>query len=226
MPSRTASAGGRGPGRSAGIDRQQIVEAARSLEPEALTMQAVARQLGVDRSAVNYHVKDRESLLELVARDTFAREFARFEFPVGADWRTACHQYTRALRDSLAATGSLVDYIRYDAPGAEVLLQPAELLLEALLAAGFDPDTVSRASLMLANIAMSLARDVVFATSTGGHPQPEIIRHVLDSRAGGFPAMRAVMALGNDPYADAQLAFCVDVFCEGLDALRRQPASR
>lgn len=215
-----APGGRRGPGRSAGIDTRQIVEAARGLEPDELTMQAVAGRLGVDRTAVNYHVKDRDSLLQLVARDAFASRFAEFAYPVDADWREGCAAYARALRDALVATGALVEYIRYDAPGGLDLLRPAEMMIESMVRAGFTTSQVARAALMLANIAMSSARDQVFASDEHGHPQPQILAEVLRRQpAGDFPAMRHIMEEGQADYADDQLDFCLRVFILGLERM-------
>lgn len=194
-----------------------------------LTMQAVARELGVDRSALNYYVKDRVGLLEFVARDTFATEFSRFRFPEAADWQTGCLEYARALRDALVSTGSLVAYFRYDAQGGLDMLRPAELLLEKLLSAGFDDHTVAHASLMLANIAMSLARDLIFVRQYGEHPQPGIVHAALDSApADEFPALRQIMRPDPADYGDAQLELSLRVFTLGMEQIlgeRRAGAS-
>jgi AcrR family transcriptional regulator len=215
-----ATPAARGRGQSAGIDAQRIIEVARGLEPEMLTMQAVARALGVDRSAVNYHVKSRESLLELVARDSFERHLAEFEFPVDADWQTGCFEYARALRDALVSTGALVAYIRYDLEGGLAALQQAELLLEKLLDAGFEVDLVARASLMLSHIAMSLARDMIVVAESGEHPQPHIVTLVLEGAPQErFPAFREVMQVGDPDYGDAQLRTSLTIFTLGMEQL-------
>ena len=214
----------RGRGRNAGIDARRIIEAARGLEPEMLTMQAVARQLGVDRSAVNYHVKDRESLRELVARDAFAREFTRFVFPTDADWQSACRAYVTAMRDALVETGALAAYFRYDVAGGLELLRPAELLLEKLLDAGFDERLVGRASQMLANIAMALARDLIAVAKAGEHPQVRVLHEALGhADAADFPAMRRAMAMQHeDAYGDAQLDASVQIFVYGLERMHEE----
>ncbi|QYF97123.1 TetR/AcrR family transcriptional regulator C-terminal domain-containing protein [Microbacterium sp. PAMC21962] len=220
-PSRSA---GRGPGQSAGIDAQRIVEVARGLEPHLVTVQAVARELGVDRSAVHYHVKDRERLLELVARDAFAAHFSQFRFPSDPSWQEGCRAYARALRDALVSTGSLVAYFRYDLEGGLDLLRPSELLLEMMLDAGFAPAHVAQASLMLANIAMSLAKDIIFIQTSGHHPQPGILRAALRSAPEEeFHALRVIMTsssdLDDDSYGELQFDFALDVFISGLERL-------
>jgi TetR/AcrR family transcriptional regulator, tetracycline repressor protein len=217
---------GRGPGQSAGINAEQIVEVARGLEPHMLTVQAVARELGVDRSAVHYHVKDRERLLELVARDAFGSHFSSFRFPTEESWQNGCLAYARALRDALVATGSLVAYFRYDLDGGLDILRPGELLLEKLLDEGFAPPIVAHASLMLANIAMSLARDLIFVQTNGQHPQPAIVRAALQAAPEQeFPALRQILTEDSDAddYGDSQLNASLRIFTLGLEQLRAEP---
>src|SRR5271168_335957 len=72
-------------GRPARISRERIIAAARTIAPEALTMQKVADVLGVDPKALNYHVRDRDGLRELVAVDVFESELRRVKIPGGGD---------------------------------------------------------------------------------------------------------------------------------------------
>src|ERR1700759_3393894 len=82
-------------GERAGLDIKTIIEAARTLEPEAITMQAVADPLGVDRSALNYYVTGRNALLELVAADAFSTHASQIEVPSDDGWQAACRAYAR-----------------------------------------------------------------------------------------------------------------------------------
>ena len=66
----------RKPGKRAGLDLQKIVEAARLIDASELSMQSLADSLSVDRKALNYHVKDKQTLLGLVAMDTFSARFS------------------------------------------------------------------------------------------------------------------------------------------------------
>lgn len=71
-------------GRPPRIDRDKIIEAARALPPEKVTMQAVAQILQVDPTALNYHVGGRRDFLRLVALDRArlaARAFVEGEAP-------------------------------------------------------------------------------------------------------------------------------------------------
>lgn len=208
----------RGRGRTAGINAQQIVAAARALDPSSLTMQAVAAELGVDRSAVNYHVKDREGLLELVARDSFWAHLSTFRLNPEVEWTDASLAFARALRDAYLATGKLVDYVRYDLAGGEELLASSDSFARVLLTAGFSPEQAGRAILLLSNISMSLARDLLLDHSLTRHPQPAYLQQALataDDTA--FGSLRTLLSNDlEDVYGEDQLQFAVTLFTRGM----------
>ncbi|GEB95603.1 hypothetical protein [Microbacterium lacticum] len=60
-------------------------------------MQEVANALGVDRKALNHHVTDRESLLELLAIDAFRTRFAEADVDLGDTWQDACRTYAENM---------------------------------------------------------------------------------------------------------------------------------
>ena len=72
-------------------------------EPGAITMQAVANVLGVDRSAINNHVANKEALLMDVALDVFAEAFAAVRIDAPRSWQDVCRQYARGFADSVIA---------------------------------------------------------------------------------------------------------------------------
>ena len=216
----------RGPGTPAGIDKRQIIDAAQRLQPGALTMQAVAAELGVDRSAVNYHVKDRDGLKLLVATDVFAKEFARHPFTDDQDWQALCRSHARAMRDALVATGALISYFRFDTDSSSAFLEQTDRLVGSLLEAGVPPTRTAQSVNMLANIAMSLARDLWFS-QTGGHPQMPGMQDALGQSPGErFRHLREVTEvwggdLGGeaqaDLYGDAQFDLSLEIFVRGLE---------
>lgn len=91
----------------AGLDRRQIIDAARTLDPGAVTMQAVADVLGVDRKAVNHHVSDRETLLGLVAVDAFSEHFRLSGSPRTAIGKTPVAPTPSASRTPSSPSGRL-----------------------------------------------------------------------------------------------------------------------
>ena len=106
-------------GRPARISRERIIAAARTIEPEALTMQRVADVLGVDPKALNYHVRDRDGLRQLVVLDVFESELRRVKIPGGGDWREVIRAYVHALREATIKLGVLAVAIHL--PGTEGL---------------------------------------------------------------------------------------------------------
>jgi TetR/AcrR family transcriptional regulator, tetracycline repressor protein len=212
------------------VDRARIIEAAKSLDPQTLTMQAVADVLGVDRKALNYHVTDRDNLLRLVAEDSFESAFADnfgiyFSVPenVAADWRDALRAWAVAVRDSLAANGVLAAYYRITTDNLAIF-EPVELVLKRLRDAGFDETTASRSVLLATHLAMAVGRDIVMENQLGVHPQVSEVRRLLaEAEEGdGYPGMRGMAATELNGPADigAQFEFEIDILIQGLEHKR------
>jgi TetR/AcrR family transcriptional regulator, tetracycline repressor protein len=213
------SAERRGRGSRAGLDRERIIAAARGMDPATLTMQSLAAELGVDRKALNYHVSDRESLLELLAIDAFLTRFTTIRIDPDGDWRDACRALASGIRESVHATGEWVGYYRFTTQQDLVAVGPAEVVAERMLDAGFDRITVSRAMHLLITICTGFARDAVMSTREGGHPQIEELRRVLGDTAEGYTAIRDLVDARVDNYGDAQFDFDLDAFFTGMSAL-------
>lgn len=218
----TPRAASRQQGRHAGLDRQRIAEAARSLEPQSLSIQAVADVLGVDRKAVNYHVTNLSGLLELVAVDAFSMNFAEVDLSSTTNWKEACRAYAFALHDSLMTTGALVSYFRFQDPGDYTMLGPADTVMQRLYDAGFNDEQVGNAIILIVNVAMSAARDDVMVGSEGTHPQvPLILDALRDAYPRQFPALQRSMSVTptRAPYGPAQLEASIDIVTRGLESI-------
>ncbi len=236
MTTETAVSGSRGRKRGGPlrINRDKIVEAARTLDPQTLTMQAVADELGVDRKALNYHVTDREGLLRLIAADVFegtcAEAFQTYFDARGVapddDWRAAVRTWAVTVRDSLVATGIVSNYFPLGADSVRVL-EPAEFVLQQLLRAGFDLPTAGRALTGATRLAMGVGRDVLLAAQSGEHPQVPEVRRLLEEGGDATPleAFRGLAELEiNSPRdIETQFEFELDVFVTGLQS-RLHPA--
>ncbi len=206
-------------GERAGIDLDAIVAAARGIAPDALTMQAVATELGVDRKALNHHVTDRERLLELLAIDAFRSRLDAEELDLGETWQDACRAYARNMTHSLIDTGQWLAYFRFTNPRDLAIAGPAEVIAERMLAAGFDQVTTSRAMHLLVTICRGFAQDAVLVARVGAHPQVEDLRGTLDLERDGFPALRALVDERVDNYGDAQLDFDLEAFIAAIERL-------
>lgn len=212
----------RGRGARAGLDRDRILEAARGLDPRTLTMQSVADALGVDRKALNYHVRDRESLLEMLAIDALAAHSSAIEVDPDADWRAACRAWATGLRDSIVATGALVFEIRFSTQRDLAAVGPAEAVLEKLLEAGFELETAARGMHLLSTLAIGFGRDLAMSAAEGGHPQIAELRRALAGTSEGLEALRALVGAGIDTYDDTQFEFDLAAFFARMDALRAE----
>ena len=225
----------RRPGRPRTIDRARILDVARTFDPQTMTMQAVADELGVNRKALSYHVTDREGLLRLVAADAFASHFAdSFQNHLdnaGAasvgDWRNTVRAWAFAVRDSVVAAGVVVSYFRITGSDPAVF-QPVERVLQDMVGAGFDLQTAGRAVVFLTRFAMGVGRDIVLESETGSHPQDLEVRRLLheETDGDGYEAFSFMMAAGMNGPGDiaTQFEFEIDVFIDGMER-RRDPGA-
>jgi TetR/AcrR family transcriptional regulator, tetracycline repressor protein len=206
-------------GRPARITRERILSAAREIAPEALTMQKVADELGVDPKALNYHVGDRDGLRQLVAVDVFESELRRVEMPAGGDWRDVVRAYVHALREAIIKLGVLALSIHL--PGAQGLgaLGPVESVLEALVGAGLDIDDAGRALTLVTDMAYVAGRDALRSAENPVHPEVPALASALRSAAThDFPVLRQVVAGQAGAVKDeGQFEFNLEVVITGLE---------
>ncbi|MEU4158978.1 TetR/AcrR family transcriptional regulator C-terminal domain-containing protein [Actinoplanes sp. NPDC026670] len=205
-------------GRPPRISRERIVAAARAMDPATLTMQAVAEELGVDRKALNYHVSDRDGLLELVALETLQLEVSEARLPSG-NWREATRTFAYGIRDGMVRTGALFEYVRVPATsGGLSAFAPAERYAEILLAAGFTEEQAARGIGFVAEFVFSAARDaIMIARNDGVHPQTAELNRALEAAPPGeHPVLRRLQPYQFAP-GDAQLDFDLNIFIAGME---------
>lgn len=198
------------------MDLDAIVGAARGVPRGDLTMQSVANRLGVDRKAVNHHVRDRDSLLALVAAADFAQAFAAGLDVGTTDWRGVCRAYVRALADSVSAAGGLIEHLRLDEAVTARYLTSTEAVLEALIGAGLGRDDAVRCMAVLTNTAMAHARDQILADRDGQGQRPHYLRRGLAGAADRHPLLAEVAAHPVDTYGPAQLDLALDLVLTGI----------
>lgn len=215
-----ARQGRRGRGNRAGLDLDQIVEAARSLEPGEITMHAVAARLGVDPKALNHHVGNRENLLRVIAREAFSANFSTVEITAQSPWEDACRTYATGLVDSLIATGGVVGQLPLDDPLIPRALEPTEALLAKWIAAGLELGTAQRALVLLSSICMAFARDFLQADHEAEPLRHRLLRQALSGRdAAQYENLARISADPVDTYNRSQLDFSVDLFIRGTQDL-------
>jgi AcrR family transcriptional regulator len=213
----------RGRGQRAGLTRAQIIDAASSLPPDSLTMQAVADRLGVKRSALNYYVADRDELMRLIAADAFGVAYGSTEIPDFVQWQDAVRWYGTSISNALIATGHWVGYFRFQAGAEGGLLDGVEKYISVLKQAGFDVETAGRSLQMLADLAFMWARDRMLAMSEEGHPQAAEINVALASvDPEMYPGARELFEAG-DLYDERQLEFYIETVVSGLERSLERP---
>ena len=216
-------AGRRAIGVRAGLNLTRILEAARSLDPDTLTMQALADELGVDRKALNHHIGDRETLLGLVAMETFTEAFTAVDIGAHTRWQEACRSYARGFTDSVITVGALADRIRLDDPYVTSMLEPTEAVLKKLVEADFSDATAMRLLAMLTNICLAYARDTVIAARSGVTPRPVLLRKALEQRdPAEFETLARIAVLPVSTYDRAQLELSIEIFVLGAEAILRR----
>ncbi|MEU1276585.1 hypothetical protein [Streptomyces sp. NPDC005799] len=214
-------------GRRAGLSLQGIVDAARSLGPDtdALTVQAVADKLGVDRKAVRHHVSDRDTLLRLMAHEAFAENAPDLGLPADAPWQEVVRRYAHAFADAVIATGALAEHLRLDSQLSADLGHPIEAVSQALTDAGIDDASALRALALLSNICMAYGQDVVYVTCGGDRPRRAMARRTLEGREHELSTFARLVDLDIDTYDRTQLDLSIEVFVHGIEAvlLRGKP---
>ena len=227
LPDETHSDAKRRRGRPLRIDRSQIIRVARTLDPQTMTMQAIADELGVDRKAINYHVSDRDGLRRLVATDVFEQHFEEAfvghlevaDRVVPDDWRSSVRAWAAAIRDGMVATGDVTNYYRIEG-GNVAIFGSVELVLQRMLAAGFDIATASRGLVFLTRFAMGVGRDMVLEKQIGEHPQgPEVKQALAAADPEDYAALRMLIEAGYNDAGDieTQFDFEVETFIEGME---------
>ncbi|WEK60207.1 MAG: hypothetical protein P0Y60_12840 [Candidatus Microbacterium colombiense] len=205
-------------GAKAGIDRGQIVAAALTIVDRPITMQAVARILGVDRSAVNHHVASREQLLQLVADTTFAREIGDIDIRAGLGWQEAAREYVRGYAEALISTGALAEHLSA-ALQEDRFLRSTEALLDELLSADFSDEHATRFVVTLGYIAQGWARDRIAIDAGAATRRADHTRAALAERdPAEFPHLDRVSAARVDTYGSQQLTYALDAAIEGAQA--------
>ncbi len=207
-------------GERAGLDLNQIVEAAQAFDVEALTMQSVANAMNVDRKALNYYVKDRQALLTMVAQRAFANVFSPDDVRAAEDWREASRVYAKRFFEGAASLGKLSEHLWFDEPLTVWSLEATESLFARLYEAGFPDEAATRLVTMLSTLSLGHARDVTQAASSAEKPRPKTVRAAIDRLdPGKFANLLRILEHGYDTYGDEQMEFSIDMVLVGAQTV-------
>lgn len=217
----------RRPGKRAGLDVNQIIAAARTIPLEDLSMQSLADALKVDRKALHYHVKDRQSLFELLAHDAFSRQLSQTRLMETSDWKEGCRIYARDLTASAAALVEMIDYLWFGDLMNDLPLQPIETLFRLLYEAGFTDEEAIRLMTALGTLCLGHARDLAQARKEDARTRTRLLRSVLNAQPPSeFPNLERISSRNVDTYSADQLTFSVELLLTGAENLRTARQSK
>jgi len=221
LPAKTPE---RGRGQRAGLDLERIMKVARGFEHSQLSMQTLADALNVDRKALNYHVKDRQTLLGLVAKEAFDETFDPQSIASASSWEVACRAYAYRFVESVVNLGALAEHLWFGDPLSDLTLVPAEALFEQLRKAGFTDEVSVRLVTLLVTLCLGHARDILQVASELERPRPRTLKAALvKANPADFENLTRISRLGVDTYSREQLDFAVDVVIDG--SRKHLPAS-
>jgi AcrR family transcriptional regulator len=180
-----------GPGRT--LSEEQVVDAALALLDRdghgALSVRAVAAELGVRPNALYTYVPDRAALERAVVERVLAEAELELLRGPARTWRRRIVAYAGSLRRALLARPATVPLLMTAPMTGPVALEVGERLLEAFEKAGLEPRDAARASwVLIVYVIGSAALDV--AETDGRAPiAPEAERTA--QRLAGFQAVDA-----------------------------------
>src|SRR5215470_10174973 len=143
-------------GRPPSFTSDELVAAARRMGPDAVSVPALAAELGVARTSIYWHVRDRDAIGELVLGAIIDEGGTSHWAPEPRQsWDEVMASYARTTRGGLVAAGG---WIRYATPAT--VFRPAQLhamdsLVERLKACGFSIDDATRAYAFLFQVVLA-----------------------------------------------------------------------
>jgi AcrR family transcriptional regulator len=206
------------PRRAAPLSRERIVDAAVTRLDEdgvdGLTMRRLAESLGVTATALYWHVRTRDDVLDLAVD----RIFGEVRLPAGGgDWRDDVRTLARRWREVMLRHPWAPGLIGRPMLGPNVL-ECTEFLQAALSRGGFAGIGLAVTTRVLANYVIGAALTESTWRRTGD-PQVRAAarRHIADHRA-DYPTLDASGHLDGERWSDDEL------FDRGLDTILARPA--
>jgi AcrR family transcriptional regulator len=208
------------------LDRERILHAAVELAErqglEALSMRTLGSQLGVEAMSLYHHVESKQALLDGVVETVVASmdvSGMHGEGPWEARLKEGFRAYLRLARE-YPAVFPLVGRRPVRTLAA---LEPVDVALGVLMAAGFPPRTALYAFRTLSSFAYGYALSEIrgFAmesASAGGAPRRDV-----EGDAERFPNLAEVLPLAGATEHDVEFEEGLDVIIAGLKKMHGLP---
>ena len=198
-------------GRPPSFTREELIGAARRLGPDAVSLPAVAAELGVARTSIYWHVRDREEIGELVLGAIIDEgDTAQWAPEPRRSWNEVMGSYARTTRGGLLAAEG---WIRYATP--RLVLGRAQLramdgLVERLRACGFSINDAAFAYAFLFHV-------VLASIWTGDAPVTGMHRALMTELAvDDLATLREVVLAAAKTSPDAQFEYDLDCALRGI----------
>ncbi len=134
-------------GRPAKLTREQILQASYELVRrngrDALTMRALAEELGTGPMSLYTHVRDKAELLEGVAAR--ALELIEFDEDIAGSWQDRLAAWAQSLRQQLLTHPEALELLGKQHHGSPQMLRAVRSAIRILRDAGFEPREAARA---------------------------------------------------------------------------------
>jgi len=199
------------------LTRERIVDAAVVLLDEhgidGLTMRRLAQRLAVTSTALYWHVKTKDDVLDLAVDQIFGE----VQLPdVGDNWRDDVRELTCKWRAVMLRHRWAPSLIGRPMLGPNVLAR-TEFLQAALVRGGFSGIQLAVVTRMLANYVIGAAlTEATWHQSEDAETRAEARRHIAASRT-AYPTLIASGHLDDERWSDDEL------FERGLDAILTTP---
>ncbi|MCO1658212.1 TetR/AcrR family transcriptional regulator C-terminal domain-containing protein [Pseudonocardia humida] len=201
------------PRRPAPLTRERIVDAAVALLDEhgadGLTMRRLAKHLAVTSTALYWHVRTKDDLLDLA----FDHVFAEVELPgPGDDWRDDVRALARGWRAAMLRHPWAPGLVGRPMLGPNVLAR-TEFLQAALVRGGLSGARLSVLTRVVANYVIGAAlTEATWRRAGDAGVRAEARRHIAVNRA-AYPTLDGSGHLDDSRWSDDEL------FDSGLDVI-------
>ncbi|MFC8716264.1 TetR/AcrR family transcriptional regulator C-terminal domain-containing protein [Kitasatospora sp. NPDC057198] len=193
---------------------------------DGLSLRRLAKVLGVQPAALYWHIKDKQELLDLMAEEMLAGEFAALRPPAPEEpWQDWLRDLAWRLRRSLRTHR---DGARIFAGARPVrgTLQVMDQLVVVLLRAGFGPQDALRNGGVVVSYTLGFVLDeqAAAAAFAADGTAPENVGAALAS--GDYPVLGEVLATVGRPNPDADFRHGTELMVAGMSALATAATGR
>ena len=198
-------------GRPSKISRQQVLDTARSLSAENLTMPEVAKILGVKTPALYHHFSSREALIGELGQQLFSD--LPIPDPDPVNWREWLHDISMRLYRFVVVNPTLIEAADSAQGFLSLTLSLCEAILDTVQNAGFDKQKSYWIMISLTQLAYAAARNQLEGRSTDGAGDGKLdeqIRSIQAHNPRSAEFMRHLPESNNEEWLDQLLRWTID----------------